>query len=77
MLMGLRLRQLREERDLSQGDVAELTGLLHNHVSRVENNHTTPSVETLEKLSHAFGPKLYQLLYEPDVSPPNLEPITG
>jgi transcriptional regulator with XRE-family HTH domain len=41
------LRFLREQKDLSQGDIQKRTGLLRCYISRVENNHTTPSVETL------------------------------
>ena len=47
MLIGARLRQLREQKQMSQGDVEERTGLLRCYVSRVENGHTVPSLETL------------------------------
>jgi len=50
MLIGDRLKTLREEQDLSPGDIEQRTGLLRCHVSRVENGHTVPSVETLENL---------------------------
>jgi transcriptional regulator with XRE-family HTH domain len=51
MVIGDRLRQLREEKKLSQGDIEKRTGLFRCYTSRVENNHTVPSVETLEKLA--------------------------
>lgn len=44
MLVGDRIRQIREARKLSQGDIEQRTGLLRAYVSRVENNHTTPCV---------------------------------
>ena len=47
MLIGARLRQLREQKQMSQGDIEERTGLLRCYVSRVENGHTVPSLETL------------------------------
>ena len=50
MIIGERLRGFREEKKLSQGDIEQRTGLLRCYVSRVENGHTVPSVETLEKL---------------------------
>ena len=48
MIIGDRLREMREEKKLSQGDVEKRTGLLRCYISRVENGHTVPAVETLE-----------------------------
>ena len=64
MIVGDRLRALRVEKKLSQGDIEKRTGLLRCYVSRVENGHTVPSVETLEKLARALEVPLYQLFYE-------------
>lgn len=64
MIIGERLRALREERHLSQGHIEKRTGLLRCYISRVENGHTVPSVETLEKMSRALEIPLYQLFYE-------------
>src|SRR5205823_5416205 len=74
MIIGDRLRVLREEKKLSQGDVENRTGLLRCYISRVENGHTVPAVETLEKMARAFEVPLYQLFYEGDEPPavPNL-----
>jgi transcriptional regulator with XRE-family HTH domain len=55
---------LREQKQLSQGDIEDQTGLLRCYISRVENNHTTPSVETLEKWARAMKMHLYQVLYD-------------
>ena len=74
MIIGERLRELREYKNLSQGDIEHRTGLLRCYISRVENGHTVPAVETLEKLSRALGVPLYQLLYdgeEAPTAPPN------
>ncbi|MBI4164756.1 MAG: helix-turn-helix transcriptional regulator [Acidobacteria bacterium] len=70
MIIGTRLRTLREDRKLSQGDIEKRTGLLRCYISRVENGHTVPSIETLEKLAPALGLPLYQLLYEGSQPPP-------
>lgn len=74
MIIGDRLRELREEKQLSQGDIEKRTGLLRCYISRVENGHTVPAIETLEKLARALEVPLYQLFYEGDEPPklPNL-----
>jgi len=74
MVIGTRLRKLREDRTLSQGDIEKRTGLLRCYISRVENGHTVPSLETLERLAAALELPLYQLFYEGDQAPdlPNL-----
>jgi transcriptional regulator with XRE-family HTH domain len=65
---------MREEKKLSQGDIEKRTGLLRCYVSRVENGHTVPAIETLEKLARALECPLYQLFYEGEDPPqlPNL-----
>lgn len=74
MIIGERLRALREEKNLSQGDIEKRTGLLRCYISRVENGHTVPAVETLEKMARALEVPLYQLFYDGDEPPklPNL-----
>ncbi len=69
MIIGERLRVLREEKKLSQGDIEKRTGLLRCYLSRVENGHTVPAIETLEKLARALEMPLYQLLYDGDEPP--------
>lgn len=64
MMIGDRLRELREQKNLSQGHIEKRTGLLRCYLSRVENGHTVPSLETLEKLARALDVPLYQLFYE-------------
>ncbi len=70
MIIGTRLRKLREDRKFSQGDIEKRTGLLRCYISRVENGHTVPSIETLEKLAAALEIPLYQLFYEGEEPPP-------
>ena len=64
MIIGDRLRELRKEKKLSQGDIEKRTGLLRCYISRVENGHTVPAIETLEKLAHALEIPMYQLFYD-------------
>ena len=70
MLIGTRLRQLREQKHMSQGDIEERTGLLRCYVSRVENGHTVPSLETLERFAGVLDVPLYQLFYSGEEVPP-------
>jgi len=69
MVIGDRLKTLREAKDLSQGDIEERTGLPRCYVSRVENGHTVPSVETLEKFARALELPLYHLMFDGDKQP--------
>jgi transcriptional regulator with XRE-family HTH domain len=59
MEIGRRLRELRESRNLSQGDIEVRTGLLRCYTSRVENGHTVPGIETIEKYANALGIPLF------------------
>jgi transcriptional regulator with XRE-family HTH domain len=69
MIIGERLRTLREQKNLSQGDIERRTGLLRCYISRVENGHTVPAVETLEKIARALEVPLYQLFYDGEQPP--------
>src|ERR1700693_34145 len=69
MVIGDRLRELREGKNLSQGDIEKRTGLLRCYISRAENGHTVPAIETLEKLARALEIPLYQLFYDGDAPP--------
>jgi transcriptional regulator with XRE-family HTH domain len=71
MIIGDRLREMREEKKLSQGDIEKRTRLLRCYISRVENGHTVPAIETLEKMARALECPLYQLFYEGE-EPPKL-----
>ncbi len=76
MSIGMRIRRLREQKGLSQGDIERVTGLLRCYTSRVENGHTVPSIETLERFAVALDIPLYQLFYSggEDDPTPNLAP---
>jgi transcriptional regulator with XRE-family HTH domain len=69
MLIGDRLRDLREQKNFSQADIEGRTGLLRCYISRVENGHTVPSVETLEKFARALEVPIYQLFYDGKAAP--------
>jgi transcriptional regulator with XRE-family HTH domain len=69
MVIGDRLRTLREIKNLSQGEIEKRTGLLRCYISRVENGHTVPAIETLEKFARALDVPMYQLFYEGEAPP--------
>jgi transcriptional regulator with XRE-family HTH domain len=71
MIIGERIKTLRERKGLSQGDIEKRSALLRCYLSRVENGHTVPSIETLEKLALALEVPLYQLFYD-SAEPPQL-----
>jgi transcriptional regulator with XRE-family HTH domain len=64
MLIGKRLKEIRESKNLSQGHIEQRTGLLRCYTSRVENGHTVPSVQTLEKYATALEIPLYRFFYD-------------
>ena len=73
MVIGDKLKSMREQKKLSQGDIEKRTGLLRCYISRVENGHTVPSVDTLEKLARALEVPMYRLFTDEEhVQKPNL-----
>lgn len=63
MSIGQRIRDLREKKGLSQGDIERQTGMLRGYISRVEHGHTVPSVETLQRFAGALDVPMYRLFY--------------
>ena len=76
MIIGQRIRQLREEKGLSQGDIEKASGLLRCYISRVEHGHTVPSLDTLERFAAALDIPLYWLFHSGEDAPstPHLTP---
>jgi len=73
MVIGDKLKTLRAQKNLSQGDIEKRTGLLRCYISRVENGHTVPSVDTLEKMARALEVPMYRLFTDEDhVKKPNI-----
>ncbi len=74
LVIGDKLKTLRGQKKLSQGDIERRTGLLRCYISRVENGHTVPSVENLEKMARALEVPMYRLftddahVQKPDIS---------
>lgn len=66
MIIGERLRALREYKALSQVDMEKRTGLFRYYISLVENGHTIPTLETLTRFARALEVPLFQVVYEED-----------
>jgi transcriptional regulator with XRE-family HTH domain len=77
MVIGERLKALREHKKMSQGDIEKRTGLLRVYISRVENGHSIPSIETLEKMARALEVPMYQLFYDGENPPAPKLPKLG
>src|ERR1700741_5570793 len=75
MVIGQRLRQLRESKKLSQGDIEKRTGMLRCYTSRVENGHTVPSLDTLAKYAQALEIPMYQLFYDGEEAPKKIKGV--
>lgn len=69
MVIGERLRQLREAKGLSQTDILKRAGLMRCYTSRVEHGHTIPDVSTLQKYAAALEVPLYRFFYDGEVPP--------
>lgn len=60
--LGAAIKQLREEQDLLQADVAEKTGLNPSYVSDIERGKRNPTWKVLSQFAKAFGVKLSELV---------------
>jgi len=76
LMIGDRLRTIRESKNLSQGDIEQRTGLLRCYTSRVENGHTVPSLDTLQKYAQALEIPLYQLFYDGEEAPKKIKGLS-
>ncbi len=66
--IGVTIREMRLQRGMSQGDIEKRTGLLRCYLSRVENGHTVPSLETLKKIAAALDIPLGQFFSEETIA---------
>ncbi len=64
MNIGITIRTFRQQKGMSQGDIEKRTGLLRCYLSRVENGHTVPSLDTLKKIAGALDLQLAEFFAE-------------
>jgi transcriptional regulator with XRE-family HTH domain len=67
MKIGTTIRAHRLQKGLSQGDIEKKTGLLRCYLSRVENGHTVPSLDTLSKIALALDLPIAQFFTDDSV----------
>jgi transcriptional regulator with XRE-family HTH domain len=53
--LGLAVRQLREQRSLTQEDIAHEAGLTTSAISKIERGHSNPSWSTVRSIAVALG----------------------
>ncbi len=68
MAIGRNLKALRLEKNWTQGDLSEKTGIKVAHISKLENNDGDPKLSTLEKLIDALGCDADELLFDKSTS---------
>jgi transcriptional regulator with XRE-family HTH domain len=64
MKLGRKLREIRAAKKLTQADLQASTGIRTVHISRMENDHISPSIETLEKYARGLGIPVYRFFYD-------------
>jgi transcriptional regulator with XRE-family HTH domain len=64
MVLGNRLRHLRESKGLSHRELGKLTGDSSSFLMRVESGHAIPSMETIERWAKALGVSVDLLFYD-------------
>ena len=64
MNIGKRLRELRQAKNLSQGDIHRLSGFHRSYISRIERGHSVPALQTLERFAAALAVEMPQLFSE-------------
>ena len=75
--IGTAIRAHRLQKGLSQGDIEKKTGLLRCYLSRVENGHTVPSLDTLSKIARALDLPITQFFADESLGrQANLQKLT-
>ena len=54
-LLGLKIKEIRKSKDLTQDDLAEMVSCNTSHISNVENNHTKVSLNVLLAIANALN----------------------
>ena len=61
---GTRIKQIRERVGMTQAELSAKSGISQEHISRIENNHFTPTIKTADKICDAMGVTLNELFIE-------------
>ena len=60
--LGERLKKLRQEKGMSQGDIARKLGVHRSYISRIERGVRNPTVKNVERIAEALGVSPHKLL---------------
>jgi transcriptional regulator with XRE-family HTH domain len=78
MIIGYRIRQLREQKGITHDEIQEFCGLDHSYLARIEQGRTVPRLETLERIAAALAVPLYWLFFaveeDSGAAPPAVDP---
>ena len=66
--VGDRVRAARVAAHMSQADVEKASGVPKTMLSRYENNHVSPSLDSLGRIAGAIGVSQGSLLGEPEIA---------
>ena len=60
-LLGLRVKEFRKQKKLTQEKLAETRGVDNGYISKLEVGQNFPSITTLEKIADVLDVELYEL----------------
>jgi len=63
-MLGERIKQIRREKKLTQEELATRADVNRSYLSVIENSHSSPTVDVLERLAQALEVSLWTLLSE-------------
>jgi transcriptional regulator with XRE-family HTH domain len=62
----MRLKEIRTEKNLSQGQLARMSGVSQAYISDLEANRANPTITVAIKLANALGVSLMELIGDPN-----------
>jgi transcriptional regulator with XRE-family HTH domain len=73
--VGPRLRALRQQRDMTLGDLSAVTNISVSTLSRLESGQRRPNLELLLPLARAYGVPLDELIGSPSTGDPRVQAL--
>jgi len=61
-MFGERLKHVRREKGLSQGELADRAGINRSYLSMIENGHSSPTMDVVERLAAGIGISVWRLI---------------
>lgn len=66
MNIGERMKQIREEKGLTQNEVAQRAGVTAASLSRWENEEREPTFQNVQRIAQALGATMAEMVKEPE-----------